>query len=749
MTNVTKCSVLYVAVVFATLSFPAGRAQEPAPLRIASGPLAVEFNVSQGRFTITDSRTGRRWTSLPAEGVTVISARQAGPSQLAMVLRESGSQVEFNCSMSVLPDGRVVFDLDAGDRTTEFKTLEFPPALETNFEDGALTFCDRSCGVLIPQNDKEFPTKVLRSYGNTGLDMPWAGVLDIKKGDGMMVLIEPWADAAMILRPDSRERYWLQPRWIASMQRWAYPRRVAYRFSPAGGYVALAKMYRDYARETGLLKTMAEKAAERPKVAWLKGGACIWGSDGLKFAREARAAGIRRGIVYDRYEPPRPFPAADIKAMTDLGFLVSEYDDLYQCEEGVTGFGRDRMEEAGVRTADGKPIAGWDGQGFIRSPSLGLRAARTYMPSLLEKHPYTARFLDETSTVDLLEDYHPNHRLDRRQDMAYRIELFRYFQKELGLVVGGEHGKAWNVPVEDYTEGMMSGPFWWGEGNKPGHLIVPKDRTYMPANFAKYGDDYKVRIPLWELVFHDCLVTTWYWGDSSDWFYETQPDVSSRKDLSNILYGTMPLLWADNKGYGWNRNRARFLETVRNVCHFHERVGFDELLTHEYLSEDRAVQRTRFSGGGVAVVNFGDKARAYEDGERTLLLAPLGFYATAPGFRQSRTIEKGNVVTRIEAKGLLTVESKERRRIGPVEVQGSLTAFEAAPGRWHLLAETQGESTVDMRELAAPAVPKRCSLVKLAADGATTKELAPDLPGCKVVLPAASGLRLFGVQMTF
>lgn len=308
MTNVTKCSVLYVAVVFATLSFPAGRAQEPAPLRIASGPLAVEFNVSQGRFTITDSRTGRRWTSLPAEGVTVISARQAGPSQLAMVLRESGSQVEFNCSMSVLPDGRVVFDLDAGDRTTEFKTLEFPPALETNFEDGALTFCDRSCGVLIPQNDKEFPTKVLRSYGNTGLDMPWAGVLDIKKGDGMMVLIEPWADAAMILRPDSRERYWLQPRWIASMQRWAYPRRVAYRFSPAGGYVALAKMYRDYARETGLLKTMAEKAAERPKVAWLKGGACIWGSDGLKFAREARAAGIRRGIVYDRYEPPAPSP---------------------------------------------------------------------------------------------------------------------------------------------------------------------------------------------------------------------------------------------------------------------------------------------------------------------------------------------------------------------------------------------------------------------------------------------------------
>ena len=131
-----------------------------------------------------------------------------------------------------------------------------------------------------------------------------------------------------------------------------------------------------------------------------------------------------------------------------------------------------------------------------------------------------------------------------------------------------------------------------------------------------------------------------------------------------------------------------------------------------------------------------------------LQLAPLGFYASAPGFQQSRTIEEGNLVTRIEAKGLLAVQSNQRRHIGPVEVQGSLTAFEAAPGRWHLLAQTQGESTVDMRDLVAPSVLKRCSLVELAADGSTAKELARDVPGCKVVLPAASGLRLFGVIVT-
>ncbi len=741
MPSLAKFSVFCAAMFFTA----AARAQPSEPLRIASGPLALEFNAGQGRFTITDGRTGRRWDSLPSEGLRIISARPAGPSQLAIVLRDSSSQAEFSASIAVLPNGRVVFDLDARDRTAEFETLEFPPALATAFRDGELTFCNRSCGVLIAQNDKDFPAKVLPSYANLGLDMPWAGVVDGKKGDGMMVLIETPADAAVILRPDSRERYWLQPRWSAAMQRWAYPRRVSYRFSPTGGYVALAKMYRTYARENGLLKTLAEKAADRPKVAWLKGAAVVWGSEGLKFAREARAAGVRRGIIYGPDDGPSP-AAEDIQAMTGLGFLVSEIDNLYECEEGETGYGHDRMEEAGIRTAEGKPFAGWDGQGFVRSPSLGLRAARAYMPSLLEQHPFTARFLDESPTTDLLEDYHPNHRLDRRQDIAYRVELFRYFSKELGLVLAGEHGKAWNVPFLDYTEGMMSGPFWWKEGNKPGHLVVPRDRAYMPPDFAKY-DSYTVRIPLWELVFHDCLATTWYWGDSSGWFYATQPDVSDRKDLSNILYGTMPLLWADKKGYGWNRNRARFLETVRNVCNFHERVAFEEMLTHEYLSEDRAVQRTRFSGGGVAVVNYGNEPRTYKDGERTLLLAPLGFYASAPGFRQSRTIEQGNVITRIEAKGLLSVESKARRRIGPVELQGRLTVFEATPGRWHLLAETQGESSVDMRKLTGQA--KRCSLVELADDGAPERDVAPDVPGCKVMLPAGSGIRLFEVRTVF
>ena len=65
---------------------------------------------------------------------------------------------------------------------------------------------------------------------------------------------------------------------------------------------------------------------------------------------------------------------------------------------------------------------------------------------------------------------------------------------------------------------------------------------------------------------------------------------------------------------GWNRHRERFLETCRNTCKLHEVIGFEEMLSHEFLSADRLLQRTRFAGGATVVANFGAEAQPYRDG---------------------------------------------------------------------------------------------------------------------------------------
>ena len=49
------------------------------------------------------------------------------------------------------------------------------------------------------------------------------------------------------------------------------------------------------------------------------------------------------------------------------------------------------------------------------------------------------------------------------------------------------------------------------------------------------------RIPLWELVYHDCVVAQWYWGD----YNNKAPEVWPRRDLFNTLYATPPMFMFD------------------------------------------------------------------------------------------------------------------------------------------------------------------------------------------------------------
>jgi hypothetical protein len=58
---------------------------------------------------------------------------------------------------------------------------------------------------------------------------------------------------------------------------------------------------------------------------------------------------------------------------------------------------------------------------------------------------------------------------------------------------------------------------------------------------------------------------------------------------------------------GWEKVKGRYLRTYRNVCGWHEQIGFEEMIDHRFLSRDRLVQETRFASGWAVVVNFGDR----------------------------------------------------------------------------------------------------------------------------------------------
>ncbi|MGN1366887.1 MAG: GTPase HflX, partial [Victivallis vadensis] len=92
------------------------------------------------------------------------------------------------------------------------------------------------------------------------------------------------------------------------------------------------------------------------------------------------------------------------------------------------------------------------------------------------------------------------------------------------------------VPYCDYFEGMLS----------LGNYRVPDSGrhleqiwTNVPPRVAKFQVGAAYRLPLWELVYHDCVCAHWYWGD----YNNKLPSLWDKRDLFNVLYGTMGMYY--------------------------------------------------------------------------------------------------------------------------------------------------------------------------------------------------------------
>jgi hypothetical protein len=130
----------------------------------------------------------------------------------------------------------------------------------------------------------------------------------------------------------------------------------------------------------------------------------------------------------------------------------------------------------------------------------------------------------------------------------------------------------------------------------------------VPAQVAKFQTGHFYRLPLWELVYHDCVVAQWYWGDYNNKF----PKLWDRRDLWNTLYGTPPMFMFDRKI--WEANKDRFVQSYQTATPVARATGYSRMLSHEWVTPDHAVQRTRFANGVVVTVNFGETPFTLPDG---------------------------------------------------------------------------------------------------------------------------------------
>ena len=118
----------------------------------------------------------------------------------------------------------------------------------------------------------------------------------------------------------------------------------------------------------------------------------------------------------------------------------------------------------------------------------------------------------------------------------------------------------------------------------------------------------RYRIPLWELVYHDCVVSYWYWGDSSN----SVPELMPLRDLFDALYGEPPLY--SLSASQWEEQKEEIAASYARATKVARRTGFARMVSFEYLTSDRLVQKTRFSNGISVTANFSTEEYRSADG---------------------------------------------------------------------------------------------------------------------------------------
>ena len=595
----------------------------PAALQVGNAALEVTLHTADGTLDVLDRRAQRRWTQRNLTADTVLKNATVTGSRLDLELVHAPSGLAVTARLQLDAD-RPEFTVELTATGALPATLVYPQPFAG--EAGDYLVVPMNEGISYPVDDATIAPMRLIAYGGHGICMAFWGLTDGAKGQ-MAILETP--DDASIRIDRVEQRLAIAPVWEAQRGQFGYARRVRYAFFATGGHVAMAKRYRAYAQQIGLLRTLEEKRRANPNVDRLLGAVNVWcwDKDAVPMVRELQAAGIGRILWSNRQEPD------GIAAMNALGVLTSRYD-IYQDVMDPANFPRLRTIHGDWPTAAwpkdiivdraGKPIKGWgvtakDGTMLncgVICDARALDYARARIPAELATHPYLGRFIDTTTAAPWNECYDPAHPMTRTQSKQAKMELLRYVSEDNRLVTGCETGHDASVPYLHFFEGMMSlGMYRVPDSGRRMQEIV----TDVPERVAKFQVGHTYRLPLWELVFHDCTVSYWYWGDYSN----KLPALWDKRDLLNVLYGVPPMFMFDRKF--WEANKERFVQSYQNTCPVVRDVATAEMTDHRFLTPDRDVQQTTYANGIAVTVNFGATPYQLADGGT---VAAMGYVVT-------------------------------------------------------------------------------------------------------------------------
>ena len=332
---------------------------------------------------------------------------------------------------------------------------------------------------------------------------------------------------------------------------------------------------------------------------------CIGGWSGVEKRPEAAAEADRMGYLFGTYDSFHSIHNPKLRG-TDATWETAQFDQkLY--------------EEGPIVTRDGKRLGGFKGSGNTLSPIAAWPYVEKRVTGNMKRVPYNYYFVDCDAYGEVYDDYSPLHPSTQAQDAAARDARLAWISDTFHAVIGSEGGSSYAAPVIHLAEGMFGPAFGWGDpdlkdkaskyylggyyppdGPKVFTAQVPLEEKY---EYLYY--DPRFRLPLYETVFHDSVVTTHQWANGSLKFTNALDTVA----LTELLYQVPPLYHMNLEEF------AKHRETMKKHYAFfsplHREIGFSQMTDFAWLTPDRLVQRTIFGNKVEMVANLSTQAFEY------------------------------------------------------------------------------------------------------------------------------------------
>ena len=354
-----------------------------------------------------------------------------------------------------------------------------------------------------------------------------------------------------------------------------------------------------------------------------------WG-DGLsvKLLEQFVENGLDRlWLGVDSWQDGFRHPIAVAKA-TELGYLVGPYDSYHSIHHPnetdtweTAQFDLSLYESGAIVNADGTKSRGFKQKGYHLSPLVAQPYVENRVNGILEQmsSDFNTWFIDCDAYGELFDDYSESHPATQLDDMNARLARIAWIRDKYNMVVGSEGGAAYSAPTLHFAHGMTLPVIGWGDPDMksktspyyvggywpPEGPAIHIKQVPLKPNYLYHYYDPRFRLPLYQIVFHDSVITTHHWGSGSLKFENAIETLALLEQLYNIppLYHLNIEEFSKHKS--WIKRHYAFFSPL------HRQIGGQAMTDFEWLSDDRLVQRTEFGDTVEIFANFGTDVFEY------------------------------------------------------------------------------------------------------------------------------------------